>query len=111
MLGKIDEAFWAERNAAWQTELAEVNGELLAIENAPPKADLLAAARKPVELLQVAPTLYVTQDPAEKANLLRTILVSPRFSMVGPTGIEPATTGLGNQCSIQLSYGPPGGRS
>jgi hypothetical protein len=45
---QIDEAFWAERNAAWQTELAEVNGELLAIENAPPKADLLAAARKPV---------------------------------------------------------------
>jgi site-specific DNA recombinase len=74
LLGKIDEAFWAERNAAWQTELAEVNGELLAIENAPPKADLLAAARKPVELLQVAPTLYVTQDPAEKARLLKTMV-------------------------------------
>ena len=71
---QIDEAFWAERNAAWQTELAEVKGELLAIENAPPKADLLAAARKPVELLQVAPTLYVTQDPAEKARLLKTMV-------------------------------------
>jgi site-specific DNA recombinase len=74
LLGKIDEAFWAERNAAWQTELAEINWELLSIENAPPKADLLAAARKPVELLQVAPTLYVTQDPAEKARLLKTIV-------------------------------------
>ncbi len=31
--------------------------------------------------------------------------------MVGPARIELATTGLGNQCSIQLSYGPPGGRS
>jgi hypothetical protein len=48
LLGKIDETFWAERNAAWQTELAEINGELLAIESAPPKADLLTAARKPV---------------------------------------------------------------
>jgi len=74
LLGKIDEAFWAERNAAWQIELAEINGELLSIENAPPKADLLAAARKPVELLQVAPTLYVTQEPAEKARLLKTMV-------------------------------------
>jgi hypothetical protein len=74
LLGKIDETFWAERNAAWQTELAEINGELLAIESAPPKADLLTAARKPVELLQAAPTLYLTQDPAEKVNLHRTMV-------------------------------------
>ncbi len=27
-------------------------------------------------------------------------------SMVGAAGIEPATTGLENRCSIQLSYAP-----
>jgi DNA invertase Pin-like site-specific DNA recombinase len=74
LLGKIDEGFWAERNASWQSELAEINGELASIENAPAKADLLAAARKPVELLQAAPTLYVTQDSAEKAKLLKTMV-------------------------------------
>ena len=74
VLGKIDEGFWSQRNAAWQAELAEINGELQKIENAPPKADLLAAARKPVELLQVAPALYVTQDPAGKARLLKTMV-------------------------------------
>ena len=74
LLGKIDEGFWAQRNAAWQTELAEINTELAGIENAPAKADLLAAARKPVELLQAAPTLYVTQDSAEKAKLLKTLV-------------------------------------
>jgi hypothetical protein len=74
LLGKIDEGFWRERSAAWQAELAEINGELQTIENGPSKADLLAAARKPVELLQVAPTLYVTQDPSEKARLLKTMV-------------------------------------
>jgi site-specific DNA recombinase len=74
LLGKIDEGFWRERSAAWQAELAEINGELQTIENAPSKADLLAAARKPVELLQVAPTLYVTQEPSEKARLLKTMV-------------------------------------
>jgi site-specific DNA recombinase len=74
LLGKIDEAFWGERNAAWQEELADIDGALLAIESAPSKADLLAAARKPVELLQAAPTLYVTQDSTEKAKLLRTMV-------------------------------------
>ncbi len=73
LLGKIDEGFWAQRNGAWQSELAEINTELVGIENAPAKADLLAAARKPVELLQAAPTLYVTQDSAEKARLLKTM--------------------------------------
>lgn len=73
LLGKIDEGFWRERSAAWQTELGEINGELQMIENAPSKADLLAAARKPVEFLQVAPSLYVTQEPSEKARLLKTM--------------------------------------
>jgi hypothetical protein len=35
--------------------------ELISQENAVPKEDMLAAARKPLELLQVAPGPYVTQ--------------------------------------------------
>ena len=37
----------------------------------------------------------------------RIILVDPgpRACVVHPAGIEPATSGLGNRCSILLSYG------
>ena len=44
------------------------------MENAPSKADLMEAARRPIELLQVAPTLYVTQEAPEKARLLKTMV-------------------------------------
>ena len=30
--------------------------------------------------------------------------------MVAPTGVEPVARGLGNRCSIRLSYGATGGR-
>jgi site-specific DNA recombinase len=74
LLGRVDEEFWAERDAAWRKELESVEEELRSIENAVSKEDLLAAARKPIELLQVAPDLYVTQDAAEKAKLLKTMV-------------------------------------
>lgn len=74
LLGKIDEGFWRERSASWQEELSGINGELAAVENAPSKADLMEAARRPIELLQVAPTLYVTQEAPEKARLLKTMV-------------------------------------
>ncbi len=74
LLGKIDENFWKERDSAWQIQLEEIEAELKALENAVSLEDLLSAARKPLELLQVAPDLYVSQDPAEKARLLKTMV-------------------------------------
>jgi hypothetical protein len=74
LLGKIEEGFWKERDSNWQRQLGEIDGDLRSLENAVSKEDLLAAARKPIELLQTAPDLYVSQDPAEKARLLKTLV-------------------------------------
>jgi site-specific DNA recombinase len=74
LLGKIDEKFWIERCAAWQRELDEIDQEVEKLEKAPSKADLIAAARQPLELLQAAPTLYVSQEPREKGRLLKTMV-------------------------------------
>jgi hypothetical protein len=74
LLGKIDDSFWNERSVAWQREIDEIEEELRAIERAPSKDALLAAARQPLELLQAAPELYVSQEPREKARLLKTMV-------------------------------------
>jgi site-specific DNA recombinase len=74
LLGKIDEAFWTERSAAWQSEIADIEEQLGLAEKAPSKQELLVAARRPLELLQAAPDLYVRQEPREKARLLKTMV-------------------------------------
>jgi site-specific DNA recombinase len=74
LLEKIDEAFWTERSAAWQRETAEIEEELGAAERAPSKEEILAAARRPIELLEAASNLYVSQEPHEKARLLKTMV-------------------------------------
>jgi site-specific DNA recombinase len=74
LLGKIDEAFWVERSTAWRGEIADIEEQLAAAERAPSKDEILAAARRPVELLQAAPDLYVSQEPLEKARLLKTMV-------------------------------------
>ncbi len=55
-------------------EIAEIEEELGAVERAPSKEEILAAARRPIELLEAAPNLYVSQGPAEKARLLKTMV-------------------------------------
>jgi site-specific DNA recombinase len=73
LLGKIPESEWKERDTAWKEELKGVEAELAAIQDEPSKDEILAALRDPFELLQAAPSLYVSQEPAEKRRLLKTI--------------------------------------
>ncbi len=74
VLGDIDAAFWRDQTASWQRELDEIDQELASLENAVSKEDLLVAARRPIELLQVAPDLYVSQEPSERARFLKTLV-------------------------------------
>ena len=74
LLGTIDQDFWQERTTAWQHERDELRAELSRNEQVIPHEEFLAAARHPIELLQRAPDLYVTQEPSEKAGLLKTLV-------------------------------------
>lgn len=74
LLGTIDQDFWQERTTAWQHERDELRAELSRNEQVIPHEEFLAAARHPIELLQRAPDLYVTQGPSEKAGLLKTLV-------------------------------------
>src|SRR6185369_5419941 len=53
LLGRITDEFWTERAGAWQTEIDEIQGALDALATTP-TAEALAAARRPIELLQTA---------------------------------------------------------
>jgi hypothetical protein len=74
LLGTIDQDFWQERTIAWQHERDELRAELSRNEQVIPHEEFLAAARHPIELLQRAPDLYVTQEPSEKTGLLKTLV-------------------------------------
>ncbi len=73
LLGKIPESTWKERDTGWQTELDAIENDLAALNDVPTRDELLAAVRDPFELLQTAPSLYVSQESAEKRRLMKTI--------------------------------------
>jgi hypothetical protein len=67
--GKISEEFWIRKSGEWQTEENQIRSSLQVLETAHPER-LLDAARI-LELANKAYFLYVKQDHAEKAKLLR----------------------------------------
>ena len=70
--GKITEEFWAKRSALWQQEEQQI---LLAIQGlAQANPDRMIDAMRTLELANKAYFLYVKQEPAEKAKLLRIVL-------------------------------------
>ena len=70
--GKIREDFWERKSAEWQAEEFEIRASMQAVETSRPER-MLDAARI-LELANKAYFLYVKQNHAEKAKLLKLVL-------------------------------------
>jgi site-specific DNA recombinase len=69
--GKIPEEFWMRKSTEWQVEEQQIIAQQ---SPAPPKADRVLDLSKILELANKAYFLYVSQSPAEKGKLLKSVL-------------------------------------
>jgi site-specific DNA recombinase len=75
--GKISEEFWQRRQADWQTEELRITSRLEGLKvKEPNRENNLADMRRILELAQRAHSLYVTQKPAQQAELLKLVLLN-----------------------------------
>ena len=81
--GKISEEFWQRQMSQWQAEEQQVKQAMDAI--AQPKADILLDVQRTLELAKNAHFLYVTQKPAEQAELLKKVLLNCSIDAVSVT--------------------------
>ena len=70
--GKITEDFWTRKSAEWMSEEQQVLQALQGLEQAKPEKML--DAMRTLELANKAYFLYLKQEPAEKAKLLKMVL-------------------------------------
>ena len=70
--GKIGEEFWMRKSAEWQSEETQIRASLHGLEVARP--EMLLDAARILELANRAYSLYVKQDHAERAKLLKMVL-------------------------------------
>jgi site-specific DNA recombinase len=71
--GKISEDFWQRRQAEWQSEELRITSRLAGLKE-PTQENSLADVHRILELSQNAHSMYVKQNPTEKAQLLRKLL-------------------------------------
>jgi len=82
--GKITAEFWERKNAEWLQEEQQVQFALAGLKQADEPARLLTASRT-LELANKAYSLYVRQNPAEQAKLLKMVLSNCRIDAVSIT--------------------------
>ncbi|PWT79039.1 MAG: recombinase family protein [Acidobacteria bacterium] len=70
--GKIAEEFWVKKSAEWQQEEMQIRESLRSLENVQPERYMNAS--RILELANKSSFLYVRQDHAEKAKLLKMVL-------------------------------------
>jgi hypothetical protein len=81
--GKIAEDFWQRQMSQWQAEEQQVKLSMDALKE--PKTDCALNAKRTLELANVAYSLYLTQKPAEQAELLRKVLLNCSIDAVSVT--------------------------
>lgn len=88
--GRIPEEFWQRKQAEWQAEELRVISLISGIDEAK-TGERLLDAQKILGLPQTAHSLYVTQKPAEQAELLRKVVLNCSIDAVSlyPTYRKP----------------------
>jgi DNA invertase Pin-like site-specific DNA recombinase len=88
--GKITEDFWQRKQADWQAEEARIKSLIAGLEEGKSNERLLNMQRI-LGLAQQAYFLYLTRKPAEKAELLRNVLLNCSIDAVSlyPTYRKP----------------------
>jgi DNA invertase Pin-like site-specific DNA recombinase len=81
--GKVPEDFWQRQMSQWQEEEQQVKLAMEALKE--PKTDCVLNAQRTLELANVAYSLYLTQKPAEQAELLRKVLLNCSIDAVSVT--------------------------
>jgi site-specific DNA recombinase len=87
--GKIDEGFWRRKTTDWQLEEQQIMMAMQGLRDANP--DTLLTTKRTLELANKAYFLYVTQTPAEQAQLIKMVASNCRFDGVSlwPTYRKP----------------------
>jgi len=73
--GRISDEFWKRKQADWETEEFRIKSRISGQEEAKGENSLLSI-RRILELAHNAHSLYVTQKPAEQAELLKKVLLN-----------------------------------
>ena len=72
--GKIPDDFWERKMAEWTTEDRSIQDALGRLER--PTTERLLTAQRTLELANKAYSLYLTRNPQEQAQLLKTVLLN-----------------------------------
>ena len=73
--GAIDEEFWNRKSKEWRGEQQQIQIALNGLNEAN-NGDRLLDVKRTLELANKAHFLYVTQNPAEQARLLKSVLLN-----------------------------------
>jgi hypothetical protein len=73
--GQIAESHWRRLNTRYQAEIDAIDARMETCSVAPPRDMFLAAARKPIELLQRAADVWVSRNSPLKSEIVKTLFI------------------------------------